>query len=125
METTLSAVKTLDATEGRVGGYLVVWGDGQTRDLQGEYFTPETDFALDWFEMRPMLYHHGLDGELKSAVIGQIDRLQVDETGIWAEAQLDMHKRYVRAVQRLVDKGILHWSSGSLSHLVEVADDGQ
>jgi len=125
MEETLSAVKTLNATEGRVGGYLVVWGDHQTRDLQGEYFTPETDFALDWFEMRPMLYHHGLDGELKSAVIGQIERLQVDETGIWAEAQLDMHKRYVRAVQRLVDKGILHWSSGSLSHLVEVADDGQ
>jgi predicted DNA-binding protein (UPF0251 family) len=36
-----------------------------------------------------------------------------------------MHKRYVRAVQRLVEKGILHWSSGSLAHLVEVAEDGQ
>ena len=37
MQTTL---KTLDAEAGRVGGYLVVWGSQQRRDLQGEYFTP-------------------------------------------------------------------------------------
>ncbi len=121
---TLSTVKALNAEEGRLGGYLVVWGDATVRDLQGEFFTQDTDFALDWYEARPMLYHHGLDGNLKSAVIGQIDTLRADEIGIWAEAQLDMHKSYVRAVQRLVDKGILHWSSGSLAHLVEVADDG-
>ncbi|MEO1166246.1 MAG: HK97 family phage prohead protease [Chloroflexota bacterium] len=127
MTTQLTCVKTLhDSDEaGRVGGYLVVWGDADTRDLQGEYFTPTTDFALDWYDERPMLYQHGLDGNLKAAVIGRIDHLRVDETGIWAEAQLDMHKRYVRAVQRLVEKGVLHWSSGSVSHLVEVTDEGQ
>lgn len=125
MNENLSTVKTMNATEGRVGGYLVVWGDDSTRDLQGEYFTNGTDFALDWYEERPMLYHHGLDGDLKAAVIGRIDSLHADDVGIWAEGQLDMHKRYVRAVQRLVDKGILHWSSGSLSHLVEVAADGE
>ncbi|MEL7433222.1 MAG: phage major capsid protein, partial [Chloroflexota bacterium] len=127
MTTQLTCVKTLhDSDEaGRVGGYLVVWGDADTRDLQGEYFTPTTDFALDWYEERPMLYQHGLDGNLKAAVIGRIDHLRVDDTGIWAEAQLDMHKRYVRAVQRLVEKGVLHWSSGSVSHLVEVTDEGQ
>ncbi|GAB5494648.1 MAG: hypothetical protein Phog2KO_48630 [Phototrophicaceae bacterium] len=125
MTQNLSTVKSLNAEDGRLGGYLVVWGDDSTRDLQGEYFTQATDFALDWFEARPMLYHHGLDGNLKSAVIGRIDHLSVDEVGIWAEAQLDMHKRYVRAVQNLVNKGILHWSSGSLAHLVEVTADGQ
>ncbi|MGJ3238801.1 MAG: phage major capsid protein [Anaerolineae bacterium] len=119
-----SAVKMLDSAEGRIGGYLVIWGDDHQRDLQGEYFTQETDFALDWFDARPMLYHHGLDGKLKSAVIGQIDRLEVDDIGIWAEGQLDIHKRYVRAVQGLIDKGILHWSSGSLAHLVETSTDG-
>ncbi len=35
MHTTL---KTINAAEGRVGGYLVVWGNPQQRDLQGEYF---------------------------------------------------------------------------------------
>jgi HK97 family phage major capsid protein len=120
----LSAVKSISAAEGRIGGYLVVWGDSKMRDLQGEYFTRETDFALEWYEARPVLYHHGLDGQMKAAVIGRIDSLSVDEIGIWAEAQLDMHKRYVQAVQRLVEKGILHWSSGSLGHLVEVESDG-
>jgi HK97 family phage major capsid protein len=125
MERPLSAVKTINAEEGRVGGYLVVWGDSKTRDLQGEYFTQETDFALDWYEARPVLYHHGLNGDLKAAVIGRIEHLSIDETGIWAEAQLDLHQRYIRAVQRLVDKGILHWSSGSLAHLVEIGSNGE
>ena len=33
--------------EDRIGGYLVVWGSPQQRDLQGEYFTPDTDLGLD------------------------------------------------------------------------------
>jgi HK97 family phage major capsid protein len=122
MQTTL---KTLDAQQGRIGGYLVVWGDQTQRDLQGEYFTPETDLGLDWYKQRPVLYHHGLDGAMKAAVIGVIDTLRADETGLWAEAQLDIHKRYVRTVQQLVQRGILGWSSGSLPHLVEVAEDGR
>lgn len=122
MNTTL---KTLNATEGRIGGYLVIWGSPDQRDLQGEFFTPDTDLGLTWYPRRPVLYHHGLDGSLKAAVIGVIDRLMPDDTGLWAEAQLDMRQRYVRTVQRLIDKGALGWSSGSLPHLVEVADDGQ
>ena len=119
-----TAVKMIDPEAGRIGGYLVVWGDTTQRDLQGEYFTSETDVGLDWYDQRPVLYHHGLDGNLKAAVIGVMDTLRQDEVGLWAEAQLDMHKRYVQAVQRLVDKGVLSWSSGSLPHLVDVADDG-
>jgi phage head maturation protease len=111
--------------DGKVGGYLVVFGDAKTKDLQGEYFTAKTDFAMDWFQLRPALYHHGLDGVLKTVPIGTITSLKVDEIGIWAEAQLDMHKRYVEAVAKLVKEGALHWSSGSLAHLVEVAEDGE
>ena len=122
MQTTL---KTLDAEAGRVGGYLIVWGSHDRRDLQGEYFTPETELGLGWYDKRPVLYHHGLDGNLKAAVIGTIDTLVADETGVWAEAQLDLRQRYVRAVQKLVDKGVLGWSSGSLPHLVAVTDNGQ
>lgn len=121
MQTTL---KMLNAAEGRVGGYLIVWGGPEQRDLQGEYFTPETELGLDWYEQRPALYHHGLDGSLKAAVIGVINRLAADETGVWAEAQLDMHQRYVRTIHKLIERGVLGWSSGSLPHLVEVAEDG-
>ncbi len=118
-----TAVKSLG--EDRIGGYLVVWGDARHRDLHGEYFTPETDLALDWYARRPVLYHHGLDGALKAALIGAIDTLRPDETGLWAEAQLDVHRRYVRAVCDLIRRGVLAWSSGSLPHLVEVDSDGR
>lgn len=117
-------VKSLDADAGRVGGYLVVWGDARQRDLEGEYFTPNTQLGLDWYDRRPMLFHHGLDDEVKSAVIGVIDTLRADDIGVWAEAQLDLRQRYGRAVQRLIDRGVLNWSSGSLPQLVQVADDG-
>lgn len=118
-----TSLKTLDGA-GRVGGYLVVWGKPGERDLQGEYFTPATELGLAWYPQRPVLYQHGLDGALKAAVIGKIDTLVRDETGVWAEAQLDLRQRWARAVQRLIEKGALGWSSGSLAHLVEVADDG-
>ncbi|MDE0610564.1 MAG: phage major capsid protein [Anaerolineaceae bacterium] len=121
MQTTL---KALDAG-GRIGGYLVVWGSPEERDLQGEYFTAETELGLGWYPQRPLLYQHGLDGALKAAVIGAIDTLAPDEAGVWAEAQLDLRRRWARAVQRLIEKGALGWSSGSLAHLVEVADDGK
>jgi len=117
------AVKTLDEG-GRVGGYLVVWGHPAQRDLHGEYFTPDTDLGLDWYPRRPVLYHHGLDGELGPVMIGQIERMQPDSAGVWVEAQLDLRNRWARAVLALVQRDALGWSSGSLPHLVDVAADG-
>lgn len=111
--------------ESRVGGYLVMWGSVHQRDLQQEYFTPATELGLDWYSQRPMLYHHGLDGQMKATVIGVIDTLKTDNTGVWAEAQLNMHNQYVAAVLKLIQKGVLGWSSGSLPHLVEVAGNGE
>lgn len=109
----------------RVGGYLVLWGSPAQKDLTGEYFTPDTELGLDWYDRRPALYHHGLDGTMKASVIGVIDTLKTDDVGVWAEAQLDMRNRYVQAVQKLVDRGALGWSSGSLPHLVVVKSDGR
>lgn len=118
-----TAAKALD-TKGRIGGYLVVWGDATKRDLQGEYFTQETELGLDWYPRRPVLYQHGLDGELGPVMIGQIESLRADDTGVWVQAQLDLRSRWARAVLDLVQREVLGWSSGSLPHLVAVETDG-
>lgn len=110
--------------DGRIGGYLVVWGDPTQPDLQGEFFTPDTDLGLDWYPRRPVLYHHGLDGTLGPALIGQIEVMQPDAVGVWVEAQLDLRRRWARTVLDLVREGALGWSSGSLPHLVEIEADG-
>ena len=117
-------LKTLDAANGRVGGYLVVWGSPAQRDLHGEYFTPQTELGLDWYPRRPVLYQHGLDGAVKAEMIGVLEVLKADDSGVWAEAQLDMRGRYARSILRLVEDGALGWSSGSLPHLVTVESDG-
>ncbi len=118
-----TAVKRLDGA-GRIGGYLVVWGDADRRDLHGEFFTPQTDLGLDWFPRRPVLYQHGLDKTLGPSLIGQIEQMWTDEVGLWVEAQLDLRHRWARAVLDLIEQGALGWSSGSLPHLVEVAANG-
>ena len=41
----------------------------------------------------------------------------MDETGIWIQAELDKSSQYVDAVLKLVEKGALGWSSGSIGHL--------
>ncbi len=111
--------------EGRIGGYLVPFGF--PKDKQGEYFTPNTDFALDFYggARRPVYFHHGADGEIKTEEIGYIDVLKADEYGIWAEAQLDMSNPNARRKYDDVQRGLLGWSSGSAPHLVEVREDGQ
>lgn len=117
-------IKAVTGQPGRFAGYLVVWGGPGQRDLQGEYFTPETQFGLEWYNKRPALFHHGLDKAVKGSIIGEIDTLTPDEVGLWAEGILDMRKQYNQIVLKLIERGALSWSSGSLPHLVEVAPDG-
>jgi len=116
------AIKSIG--EDRIGGYLVRWGSPQEKDIQREYFTKDTNFELDWYEKRPLLYHHGMDKTLKSTKIGTIDAIKIDDVGLWAEAQLDLRHRYVNALRSLVKNGVLQFSSGAMSHLVETEPDG-
>jgi HK97 family phage major capsid protein len=120
----MHTVKALDAEGTRVGGYLLTWGDPAHRDLHREYFTPQTDLALDWFAHRPVLYHHGLDPDCGAEAIGVIDTIKADHVGLWCEAQLEKHHRYLVALRTLVAQDALGWSSGSLPHLVRKSADG-
>ena len=74
--------------ENTIAGYGVVWGDPTKKDMTGEYFTQETDFALDWYESRPLLYHHGLDSQVQIQTVGRVTKMAADEIGIWVESQL-------------------------------------
>ena len=122
------AIKAIDGQPGRIGGYLVAWGSPGEKDLQGEYFTPDTEFELsdvpDMPLTLPALFHHGLDPSLKARRIGVIDTFRKDDVGLWVEAILDTHNEYVQAIQTLVQKGVLAWSSGSMPHQVKTAPDG-
>lgn len=120
-------VKSMDSGDNVIGGYLVVWGDENNRDLHDEWFTQNTSFEDKMWPIvgTPVLYHHSHDGKLKVLDCGRIVRAKFDEIGLWVEAQLSMHERYLRAIMNLVTKGILGWSSGSISHVAEVSKSGE
>lgn len=119
-------IKRLDGN--RIGGYGIVWGG---KDLEGEYFTPDTDFWLDRIPpLNCVLFDHAttpLPGGMKSPaayVIGKVDRYEFDDYGMWVESLIDEHEEWVSYVMDLVDRGILGYSTDSIAHLTERGMDG-
>ena len=107
----------LDEDGVRIGGYAVVYGE---QDLTGDKFTPETDLWLDKpAAPRPLLYEHGFHPAVGKAVIGWVKHWEADENGIWIEAELDRHSRYLEMVRRLINAGAVGLSTGAVAHLVE------
>ena len=112
--TTGSAVKALG--NGKIGGYLVRHTSEAAADLQGDYFTSESE--LGFYKEVPVLYHHGMDKSVGRRVIG-LANLVRDDIGLWVEAQLAMRDEYEKEIYMLAEKGKLGWSSGAVAHMVE------
>lgn len=116
------AVKALSG--GRVGGYLVKFGTPDEIDVDGEFFSADTDYDVDFPGKATVYYNHGLDPVIGKRKLGK-GEMKADEVGIWIEAQLDQRDRYEKAIYELAKAGKLGWSSGSAPHLVEKAPAGK
>jgi len=112
---TLNAVKILaqDDTTATVGGYGIVFGG---RDLEGETFTKTTDYMIDLVPRKLVFYDHAQQLNHKIGTVSN-DDIIVDDTGLWIQAQLDKSAQYVDGVLKLIDEGVIGWSSGSVAHL--------
>ena len=107
--------------DGKIGGYLVMYGDSDHTDLSAysDYFTHETDFDLeDGSGKSTVLYHHGKDATLGKRKLGTAV-LKTDNVGVWMDAQLKLRDDYERAIYQLVEAGKMGLSSGTAPHLVE------
>lgn len=105
--------------EGKIGGYLVRWGDPETPDLDGEFFTKETELGIETDSRLPVYYGHGADPHFGVKKIGRAIVTAIDDIGVWLEAQLSMRDEYEKSVYALVEAGKLGWSSGAVGHLVD------
>ena len=52
--------------------------------------------------------------------LGTVSNVKMDEFGMFIEAVLDESAEYAKEVLELIEKGVLGWSSGSVSHLIEM-----
>jgi cation transport regulator ChaB len=104
--------------------------DGKGRDMDLEYFDERTDIKPDWFDARPVDWHHSQDpsGLLNGALIGKADRLgaedgtrgEPDEFGWWTDLWLNAGERRIAAVKALQRKGAeLFGSSYAYPNLVK------
>ena len=130
-----SSIKALG--DGRIGGHLVLFGSPASKDLYGDYFTPETYFGPSDGDGRDVAVNHRiplktgdptLDQELKALskrlLSGHL-KTSRDAVGVLAEVVCDMSDEYERAIYQLAEKGKLKWSAGAAPHMVEREPDGQ
>ena len=107
-----------DFGSGKIGGYAALFTTAEDPDLQGEYFTSNTNFNLDINDNFPIYYSHGLNEEVKDKRFGKCKLIKKD-AGLWAEAQLQLADEYDRQVYELVKKGKLKYSTGSAANLIQ------
>lgn len=89
------------------------------KDLDGEFFSPKTDIKPDWFDRRPLVWHHNLDKTIPNPVLGTADDLEQKQDGWWTTVWLDRSNHYWSQVNQLLSAGKVYGSSGSLPNFVK------
>lgn len=102
-----------------VGGYLVRFSSERDPDITPlkDFFTLKTDFDMEFPGKGTVYYQHGMDRTLKMRKLGKAT-LEMDDVGVWAEAQLSKRDQYEEKIFEMVKAGKLGWSSGTAAHLM-------
>jgi hypothetical protein len=90
------------------------------KDADQEFFSAKTDIKPNWFDRRPLLFHHGQDSKVKDESIGYTDDLEQDEEGWWVTAWVDRASRYWQRINELMEAKVIFGSSGTLNYLAKV-----
>ena len=114
------AVKFVDGSDETIEGIGIPFGGPLAgKDIQGESFTKSTDFCLDWFEKRPLLYDHALNGTIKTYKVGDVFAAETQDEGVFVKAELNKRGRYYNIVRKLIEQSALGFSSGAVPYLVQ------
>lgn len=119
-------VNHIDALTGDMDGYVAIWGTSQRRDSYNTWFDREKppDMALD-FMPRPIMYEHGMDGQVGDEIIGSVNEIGFDDVGITFKGTLFKScLHYVRIAGELISKK-LKTSSSSGEHTAVWDDFGR
>lgn len=108
------AIKAL--SDERIGGYGILWGTEDRVDLHGEWFSKSTEELTKIYDAigtLPVLFHHGIDDTIKTSVIGKLDKIEMDDIGLWWEAKVTEHELYKQYIKPLLNMKMLYSSSGT------------
>jgi hypothetical protein len=106
----------------------VPFGSPENTDSDNEYFDAKTDLHPDKWSLPPAVYYHGYGLDKKPLgspeYIGKTVKRWLDSAGVWYRVVLDKASELAKRVWDAAQKGVARASSGSISHLVRVDDDG-
>jgi len=122
--TVLQPIKFSGGSELEYECYGILFGDEDHRDLEGTYFTKDTNFYLDWYNQRPWLYHHGMNKHVSLDAAGVWKTAEADDKGVFFTGELDSRHKYLEEIQTLLDEGNLYPSTGTFSYLMKVSKGG-
>ena len=95
-------------------------------DLDGEWFSTNTDIKASWFDVRIVDWHHGQDRTMGRAVIGKADNLREEEDGWWVDVWLEHGAKRLELIKRLAERGAqIFGSSESVPGMVKKASNGE
>lgn len=121
------AVAAIGSVQGLVRCYIFIWGDSDHRDSYGTFVDPARPPQLDLengMHRRPVKYEHSVDGEIRMETIGVITEYGYDDTGIYADVQLDMSSPYAPRVLEEISRAELKTSSATMPHTADFYEDG-
>jgi len=124
---------------GHVEAIGVLFGSPAQRDLEGDYFAPDTDFgpnkgngvAATLNHRQPLIKSDTTKAQAQKLVefarrpFKHPVKSAVQDVGILASHVLDLADEYERTVFELAQQGKFRWSSGSAPHMVDRDADGR
>lgn len=121
------AVKAVN-DEGLVQGYIVRYGSRDDVDLEGEFFTPETDLG-PYLEAGPVaMVHHGIPvqenyRDYARRTLKNPMKTIKDDVGIIGQHLYDMADEYEAMLFQLAKDGKFGYSTGAIPYAVEIDYD--
>ena len=100
------------------------------KDTDGQYFSENTNTYKEYFKTIPVYYYHSINPDGRSmqdepALIGTAKYVRTDKKGHWFRVQLNKTVEFAKRIWESAKRGLARASSGSLSHIVRVAKDGE
>jgi HK97 family phage major capsid protein len=117
----------LDNGDVKLGGYLVRFSDENDTDLEGDFFTKNTDFG-DAVKS-DSYFHHCIPLTYQGRSLKYTSRLpeaklNKDELGVFAEIVLGSRNEYEKLLAKFGLAGKLNWSSATAPNLVTTKRHG-
>lgn len=116
-----------------VGNHILLFGDVNTKDLDGEFFTPNTLVESSYTKTGQLMvdWEHGHKRDDQDPgedlILGYVDwkTAKLTDAGLWVERILDRRNEYVHALEPLLELGLVGTSSQAAPGGVKTAENGE